>query len=863
MSDYALALIREAKATKSTVLDLGMCGLTELPKELFELVWLEELTLSNEYWDFNKEEWIESNNFHAPNTLDKLPEAFKALQQLKILRCNGTRDNKWSITDISSLQYCTQLKMLKLWHNQVTDISSLQYCTQLETLDLSSNQVTDISPLQYCTQLKVLDLSDNQIISIQALLPLIQKGMAISIKESRYFYKSNIILKGNPVKEPPVEIIQQGNAAIINYFEEKERQGSAYLYEAKMLIVGEGGVGKTSLARKIINRTWELPKEEDTTKGIDIHQLKYPYKDTDFTINIWDFGGQEIYSATHQFFLTKRSLYVLVDDTRRSDKAIHDHTFRYWLQTIELFGDNSPLLIVQNEKGGRSKDIDFQQMQGRFGFIKEKYTTNLLTCEGVDVIENDIKHFIEKLPHVGESLPKHWIKIRKALEEKEKTKAYISLEEYYDICSKHDITDPKKALLLSGYLHDLGVFLHFQEAPLLKKTVILQNEWATDAVYRVLDNEKIKNNYGHFTRSDACALWTEDHYRNMHDELLSLMTQFELCYQLEDEKEAYLIPQLLPESRPKDFSWNNTDNLQLRFQYHFLPKGLLSRLMVRMHRYLKDRNKAWKNGVVLEKNNTQAFVAEDYLGREISIRIKGEQAKELMTILSEAFEVLHDSYGGIKVDKKVPCICTTCTQLDEPHFYDYKDLEVRFYRKKMTIECVKDPFETVDVKELINPHIAQLLKKEKESNKEDENSLPPPPTPSTPPTPQWYKQWWFNYLLASVGAGLFGAFATKHFFAWHFLSGFYIVFSIVAFILFSKWNPERRYFRMAVHSLITAVALVAINLGGSLEWEQQKEASTFKLVLEWLSAYDWVIALCLLPLSAFLFYLDYKKDSKN
>ena len=48
MSELALKLIQEAKDKRLTRLDLGNCGLTELPDELFELVWLEELILSNE-----------------------------------------------------------------------------------------------------------------------------------------------------------------------------------------------------------------------------------------------------------------------------------------------------------------------------------------------------------------------------------------------------------------------------------------------------------------------------------------------------------------------------------------------------------------------------------------------------------------------------------------------------------------------------------------------------------------------------------------------------------------------------------------------------------------------------------------------
>ena len=46
MPELALKLIRKAKQKRLTRLDLGNCGLTEIPEELFELTWLEELILS-------------------------------------------------------------------------------------------------------------------------------------------------------------------------------------------------------------------------------------------------------------------------------------------------------------------------------------------------------------------------------------------------------------------------------------------------------------------------------------------------------------------------------------------------------------------------------------------------------------------------------------------------------------------------------------------------------------------------------------------------------------------------------------------------------------------------------------------------
>ena len=45
MSELALKLIRECKETRATRLDLGYCGLTKLPDELFELVWLQNLVV--------------------------------------------------------------------------------------------------------------------------------------------------------------------------------------------------------------------------------------------------------------------------------------------------------------------------------------------------------------------------------------------------------------------------------------------------------------------------------------------------------------------------------------------------------------------------------------------------------------------------------------------------------------------------------------------------------------------------------------------------------------------------------------------------------------------------------------------------
>ena len=84
--------------------------------------------------------------------------------------------------------------------------------------------------------------------------------------------------------------------------------------------------------------------------------------------------GQEIYHATHQFFLTKRSLYALVADTRKEDTD-----FYYWLNVVELLSDNSPMLIILNEKQDRRREINERQLRGQFANLKEILATNLAT----------------------------------------------------------------------------------------------------------------------------------------------------------------------------------------------------------------------------------------------------------------------------------------------------------------------------------------------------------------------------------------------------------------------------------------------------------------------------------------------------
>ncbi|GGA48419.1 hypothetical protein CYANOKiyG1_67500 [Okeania sp. KiyG1] len=276
------------------------------------------------------------------------------------------------------------------------------------------------------------------------------------------------------------------------------------------------------------------------------------------------------------------------------------------------------------------------------------------------------------------------------------------MTEYLSICEENGFKKREDKLQLSGYLHDLGVFLHFQDDPLLNKTVILKPEWGTAAVYKALDNPQVYDNFGKFTKDDLTNIWHEDKYANMHDELLQLMIKFKLCYKIPDTSQTYIAPQLLTEAQP-EYDWDENNNLILRYTYEFMPKGIITQFIVVMHKDIEEQKYVWKSGVILKKNQTRAEVIEYYGKREIKVRISGQQKRDLMTIVTYELDKIHGSYNNrLKYNKLIPCNCAACNNSQNPHFYKFDKLNEWKSNGRQKTKCDNYPYHEVDIRSLID-----------------------------------------------------------------------------------------------------------------------------------------------------------------
>jgi Leucine-rich repeat (LRR) protein len=691
--------IQEVKEKRLKELDLSGLELTEIPADVFDLKWLKVLIISH-------------------NQLTRISGSITRLQNLTSLHLNGNKLKQLSEA-ITRLQNLTSLYIRR---NQITEIpETITRLQNLTSLDLTGNQIIQIpETITRLQNLTSLDLSSNQITQIPEEITRLQNLTSLDLRSNRLTEIPETIthlqnltsldLSYNPIEKPPLEVVEKGIDAIRNYFRQLETEGTDYLYEAKLLIVGEGGAGKTTLANKIQNENYQL-QEEDSTKGIEVIKWRFPM-DTgqEFRVNIWDFGGQEIYHSTHQFFLTKRSLYAVVADNRKEDT-----NFYYWLNVVELLSDNSPVLIIKNEKQDREREINEPQLRGRFNNLKVTLATNLATNRGLPEILREIKHYISSLPHIGAALPKTWVRVREALENESRN--YISLDEYLQICQRHGFTQRKDKLQLSNYLHDLGVCLHFQDDPILNNTVILKPKWGTDAVYKVLDNKQVINNSGKFTWQDLQIIWEEEQYVAKQGELLQLMINFKLCYEIPNNPKNYIAPQLLTEKQP-NYSWDETNNLILRYTYDFMPKGIITQFIVATHQLIDKQKYVWKSGVILSEDGTKAEVIEYYDQREIKIRVSGLHKRDLLTRVTHELDKIHYTYNQLKFDKLIPCNCSVCKNQQKPHFYKFDNLRNRIANHKYDVEC-DISFEKVNVLNLIDD-----VMDTNQLNREDEQRQP-------------------------------------------------------------------------------------------------------------------------------------------
>jgi internalin A len=645
------------------------------------------------------------------NQLTELPNELGRMRSLSILSANRNRIS----TIPNTINQCEFLEELELASNCVEKLpSEFGSLVRLRILRMSDNKITALpDSIGSLSSLTVLDLSNNRLewLPIQILRLVEQGGLLklLYLHENLALRIPPEILGPNPLDavalSEQITYLQNARSVLRFYF--KRQSGRIRkLREAKLILVGQGGVGKTSLARILLNPDAVLNRQEGQTDGIAI--MNWSVSETQLVVapnpnnpansrkmtkrqrkkqkrlirqskkaidqhlrglrnlppvrvNVWDFGGQEIMHSTHQFFLTERSLYLLVLDARSGE---YEGNLHGWLKTIQGFGGPSPVLIVVN-KCEPPHHMDLDETRLRIDYSPNLVGVHYVSCEngtGLDELRAAVQRQILGLPHINDELPESYFEVKSELKRRAEIEDFVTQEQYRVVCKKYQVFDDDSQRILLQFLHDLGSVLHYDDPRqhyLVYDTNVLNPEWVTNGVYKILMNHELRaNGDGKVREADLEKLLGDPvrYPRERHRFLVDLMRKFDLCFALSEDSGQLLVPELLSPNEP-DIGWDMGEFLNFQFHYTVLPRGLMPRFIVRTHHLLTKNRTYWRSGVVLEIEGCRVAVRGDARAAIVYVQVQGGNAakrRRALAIVRDHFGAIHSSMPRLDVQAKIP-----------------------------------------------------------------------------------------------------------------------------------------------------------------------------------------------------------------
>ncbi|HYF87099.1 leucine-rich repeat domain-containing protein [Azospirillum sp.] len=542
------------------------------------------------------------------------------LNGLQRLNCSGT-----SVSDLSQLSGLNGLQHLNCSGTSVSDLSPLGGLSGLQQLYCSSTSVSDLSPLIGLNSLQHLDCSNT---ALSDLSPL--SGLS-SLKR---LYLWNVEIPGIPTagvlsQEPYDDCLDR----LCAHWADLIKAGEEVVPTVKLLLLGNGRVGKTQIARKLAGLPFE--SESVSTHGIRIGRIDLD-GESQIRLHVWDFGGQDIYHGAHALFLSSPALLAVVWAREVEDEPTHTYgglEFRnqplpYWLAVAHHQGHRySPRLVIQTRCERKDQEEARPPAPDELLNAPDRYCDILRvsaeTGRRFDALRDclrDAVGWMRDPDRLGVAkVGAGRLRVQRRLEQMrdedearppaERRHRLLTMEAFTAICAEKDDVSSPEALLV--WLDAEGTV--FYRPGLFHNHVVLDQNWALEAIYAVFDRDRgalqqIRHNNGRFTRDLLDRLVWEDHLPADRELFVSMMLSCGICFkhrEIPDGRERvveYIAPDLLPaeDSVRADLGglWDEDQPTeQAVFRYPLLHDGLIRTIMAEIGEKAGDRALYWKGGL--------------------------------------------------------------------------------------------------------------------------------------------------------------------------------------------------------------------------------------------------------------------------
>ncbi|XP_025107353.1 leucine-rich repeat serine/threonine-protein kinase 2-like isoform X2 [Pomacea canaliculata] len=602
------------------LLDLSHNRISCIPDQfLIQCSKLEALEAANNKLESLPSEWVAaelvklgtlklSNNLISEKEPFFVPKFVLELPNLRILDLAGNRleglppPNMWK-TQI--------LKELVVSFNKISKLSfeGARAWSKLEKLHLSRNKISELpKEIGHLSSLQSLDISHNKLLTTlpddlgrcSCLWEMPLDGLNLDID-----FKA-----GARVRE------------LRMYLHNRLKKAQDY-YRMKLMVVGYGGRGKTSLLHALKKKVRQSGESPPVTVGVIVDEWKFERqrnnKTITYTLSTWDFAGQEDFYSTHQCFLSNRTLYLGVYDISLGTDEVD--RLKPWLANIHARAPGCPVIIVGTHYDkmapeDRAKivsefDIKLKDLMSKPGFPEIKCSAMVdLTRESneMDQLRKKILSVIDEYkvrgqPVMGQKVPASYVKLAEVLSEEARTMTVkdfpvLRHNQLMRIIHNENLElDEDELKQAVSFLHESGVLLHYDETALQMRDFYFINPgWLCRMMAQVVTvpeiNPFIKRD-GIMKRNSAYMLFAgkaiagdkENSFifpPNMIPQYLRLLEKFEIA--LPRNEEELLIPCRLPSIRPQ-FQVPQLDRKDMVFRFYsmpFVPIGFWSRLLTRL-----------------------------------------------------------------------------------------------------------------------------------------------------------------------------------------------------------------------------------------------------------------------------------------
>ena len=495
------------------------------------------------------------------NDLSQIPRCLLELPSLGEL--NLSHNSLEEIPDVAEWSAC--LTVLDLSHNQLYSLPLNVIAQAIRSLNLSFNSFKQV-PLCICsfTTLHSLNLSENQDI------------LTLPAEMGRLTQLSRLNLTGlKDLNDPPKNLLKDPRDCI-RYLNSKLRCAKGF-FKMKLMLVGQANRGKTTLVARLQGK--ECGNE--STVGVDVSEWWYKPSlgRNKFHFSIWDFGGQEEYYATHQCFLSQRSLYLLLFNLTHGEKGVQE--LKPWLNNIALRAPNSCVLIIGTHldevDDGERAEVD--QLLQSAGNLAHSYGNKLKIpeimpvglkrrIENIGLLKDAIyTHAAEYTTRrgqiiMGQKIPASYHALDKQLETVQQevrqglrepimhSEEFKTMVQQMSLPDMHDDDELKTATL---FLTDVGSLLHYDDrSHNLHELYFVDPRWLCDMMSKIVTirerNPFVKQ--GLLYSKDIPLLFKDDRFPwEYFEQYLTLLDRFEIALPLDNRR--VLIPSMLPVDRPK------------------------------------------------------------------------------------------------------------------------------------------------------------------------------------------------------------------------------------------------------------------------------------------------------------------------